>query len=238
MNKIKLGNIIIILIFFIINFSYSQSEAFWFPKDLPVDPMDYRFKSLQINQVEIYQLNKINYQNQTNNDSLPPHVFMKFLINYDSMSRLKSINYNFKKHSSHKIISNDKTITINMLFDSSLCHKLIMNNLDTIEFSSWRNDYYYSDSYLDKIEIKKPFRAEDAVFVEEKIIKNTHIEAREIDGLLIEKKYFYDGNLSHTLKYEYTQFEKESFSVKLLTSITREEEFDKSITKTIINYSL
>lgn len=132
----------------------------------------------------------------------------------------------------------NKTVALNIVNDSVLFHKLITNDFDTIIFSSWRNEYYYVGPMLDKIEIKKPSRVEDGVFIQERIIKNTCIESKEENGLLIESRYYHDGNLSWTLKYEYLSFENNGYSTQLLTRIIREEEHNKSITKTIINYSL
>lgn len=222
----------------IVSNSYSQSEAFWFPEDLPINPLEYRLEKLGLKQIEIYQLDTIRYKNQSGIDTVIPATYMKYLICYDSLNRIKSINYNFRKHVAYEIMPDNKTVAMNFVTDSVLIHKLITLDSATMEFSSWRNEYHYFGTELDEIIIKKPSRVEDGVFIQERIIENTCIETKNENGLLIESKYYHDGILSWTLKYEYARFEKNGYSVKLPIIIIREDEKNKCSSKTIINYSL
>ncbi len=215
---------------------YSQNDSFWFPEDLPISPLDYSLEVLGVKEIEIFSI--VLREDSTEAENENYHViYMDYVINYDSINQLTSINYNFREHLDYHILPDNKTISITPNTDNKFLHSLIYSN-DTILFSSWVNLYYYDGSYLKNIKIERPQRIEDGVYIVERIVENIKFENTTEGDLLKQKKIFHDEKLFSTINYEYTTFKKNDRQFQLLTKIKTKYEENYQATEQIIRYSL
>lgn len=228
-------SIITLLTIIFVSNCYSQNEEFWFPKGMPINPVDNRLKNLGVNQIEIFTIIKedtIDKKNKVNQI-----IFMDYLFKYDSISRLSRIMYNFSESLDYEMLPNSKTVSIKAHLDTNFVHSLIYAS-DTILFSSWINYYQYDGIQLRNIEIGRPQRIEDGVFIREKIIVNSRIESIHEGGLLKEEKVYHDNQLFATKNYEYVTLEKNDKQYQFLTKIIMNFHNDNYTTEQIIRYSL
>jgi hypothetical protein len=229
-------SIVTILAIIFVSNCYSQNESFWFPEDLPIDPIDYSLKILGVKEVEIFNVVLKDDTTQAENGNYNI-IDMKYVIKYDSINQLVSINYNFREHLDYEILADNKTLSITPNTDNKFLHSLIYSN-DTILFSSWVNLYYYEGSYLKDIKIERPQRIEDGVYISKRIIENIKFESITEGELLKQKKIYHEEKLFSTIEYEYTTIKRNDKQFQLLTKIKTKYEGDYQTTEQIIKYSL
>ncbi len=215
---------------------YSQNNSFWFPEDLPIDPLDYSLEHLEVKEIEIFRIVLKDDTSETENRNISV-IYMDYLIKYDSVNQLRSINYNFRRLQDYELLPDGKTVWITPKTDSKFLHTLKYAN-DTIPFSSWINIYRYEGSGLKNVEIERSVRIEDGVFIVKRIPENIKYEHTTEGELLKQKKIFHDEKLYATIEYEYITLNKNDRQFQLLTKIKTRCEDDRNTTEQIIKYSL
>ena len=228
-------NLLSILAIIFVSTCYSQNDEFWFPKEMPINPLDYNLRSAGVRQIEIYQFRYYKQIKSTKEDS---NLMMDFVINYDSLNRLSSIKYNFQRHVAPVLLTDNKTLSITANTDSIFLHTY-RDEKDSIVFNSWISEYTYENNQLKNIEIKRPLRnMEDGLFMMEIIDQSTRIETNVENNFLKQKRIFIDEKLVATINYEYTIIEAHHERHQLLTKIITTIESNQAVTEQIIKYSL
>lgn len=209
------------LLFILPTLAFCQ-DTFTFPKELLVDPYSRDLKQLKIKQVEQYH--SWVWKPGSSLEDLDSSFNIDYIVTFDSLQRVSSFKYDFQQEYGGSLMTGPNgPITIYAHNDSSRLKKLIYDS-DTVFFNYYENVFSYNDfGEVEQIRVIRPFRSIiDGVFLAEFPKSKEHTDEFFEDGVLILRKFYRDGELIQTEKFEYKTFKEGDHTIKLLHKVFRD----------------
>lgn len=197
-------------------------DIFTFPDELWVAPYSYNLKQLNIKKVEQYHTWV--WKAESTFEDLDSSFNIDYIVEFDSLQRISSFKYDFKPEFHGPIMSGPEgSITVYIHNDSSRLERTIYAS-DTVFYNYYENIFIYNElNQLESVKVVRPYRSIiDGVYLA--AFPKTKEETDEFfeDGLLTLRKFYRDGELITTERFEYKSYQEGDLTVNLLHKVFRE----------------
>ena len=215
----RLGIQLIVLLLAHLNFGVAQDIDIS-PGNMLINPYDHKLKQLNIDQIVEYNIYR--YSKVSTHDTVGK-LHLVYVINYDSVGRVSSFKYNFKKHNGDSVftILRSPEIEISTKIDSSRLLRFNMTD-EVVTYNFYEKVYRYDRNGLLAINIRNPIYYRgyiDGVFMPVTHLKETRTETKNKNGETIKVEHHIDDRLTTTEEYYYQEFTYNNYKTRLLTKV-------------------